>query len=221
MFYISKGKEPKSLTKYKKTKGAYFDGFDKKDDIRQSLLNEQGYLCAYCMRRINSVDEVTIEHYYPQSKIEDKMGLDYKYMLGVCKLNRNCDYKNQTCDAHRGNESLTINPWSYSSISMISYNQRTGDIYSDNPQINKDLVTTLNLNCINVRLSLNRKAALDSLKNYIIKKHKEGLWSNSLLSKIRQQYSNKDKSGKYKPYIGILLWYINKKVNKDSENRNI
>ena len=104
---------------------------------------------------------------------------------------------------------------------MISYNQRTGDIYSDNPQINKDLVTTLNLNCINARLSLNRKAALDSLKNYIIKKHKEGLWSNSLLSKIRQQYSNKDKSGKYKPYIGILLWYINKKVNKDSENRNI
>ena len=68
MFYINKDKEPKSLTEYKKSKNAYFDGFDKKDDIRQSLLDEQGYLCAYCMRRINSVDEVTIEHYYPQSK---------------------------------------------------------------------------------------------------------------------------------------------------------
>lgn len=212
MFYIEKDREPNSLTKYKKSKDAYFDGFDKKDDIRQSLLNEQGYLCAYCMRLINNVDEVTIEHYYPQSKTNVKMGLDYKYMLGVCKLNKNCAYKNQTCDAHRGNKPLTINPWLHSSISAISYNQMTGDIYSDDADINTDLTITLNLNCVNARLSLNRKAALDSMKKYILKQHKTGLWSDTLLNKIRRQYLSKDEYGKYKPYIGILLWYINKKI---------
>ena len=213
MFYINKDKEPKSLTEYKKSKNAYFDGFDKKDDIRQSLLDEQGYLCAYCMRRINSVDEVTIEHYYPQSKVNDKMALDYKYMLGVCKINRNCAYKNQTCDAHRGDTPLTVNPWLYSSIAEISYHQGTGEIYSDNPQINTDLTITLNLNCLDARLLLNRKAALDSMKKYMINKCKTGLWNDALLNKIRQEYLCKDSQGKYKPYIDILLWYINKKAS--------
>ena len=51
MIYIQKGKEPASLTAYKKQAHAYYDGCNK-DDIRENLLREQGYLCAYCMRRI-------------------------------------------------------------------------------------------------------------------------------------------------------------------------
>lgn len=88
----------------------------------------------------------------------------------------------------------------------------TGDIYSDDSDINMDLTITLNLNCVNARLSLNRKAALDSMKKYILKQHKTGLWSDTLLNRIRRQYLSKDEYGKYKPYIGILLWYINKKI---------
>ncbi len=48
MIYIKKGKEPAFLTAYKKQKYVYFDGYDKKDDIREQLLKDQGYLCAYC-----------------------------------------------------------------------------------------------------------------------------------------------------------------------------
>ena len=214
MFYIIKGKEPSSLTQYKKTKGAYFDGFSKKDDIRRALLEEQGYLCAYCMRRIDSTDETTIEHYYPQSKINDSYGLEYKHMLGVCKINRECSYKNQTCDAHRNNVSLKINPWSYESISTISYNQMTGEIYSTDSDINNDLDVTLNLNCAESRLPLNRKAALDSMKAYIFKHYKNGTWSDGVLTKIKEQYLGRDKFGMYKPYIGILLWYIDKRLKR-------
>ena len=53
MLFIRKGSEPDSLIKYRKEKFAYYDGYEKKDDIRKKLLEEQGYLCAYCMRRIN------------------------------------------------------------------------------------------------------------------------------------------------------------------------
>ena len=41
MRYITKGREPSSLTQYKKQSGAYFDGVNK-EDIRQALLEEQG-----------------------------------------------------------------------------------------------------------------------------------------------------------------------------------
>lgn len=61
MRYITKGREPSSLTQYKKQSGAYFDGTNK-EDIRQALLEEQGYLCAYCMCRI-SAENMKIEHW--------------------------------------------------------------------------------------------------------------------------------------------------------------
>ena len=69
MRYIQKKSEPESLTKYKKQKGAYYDGYDRKDDVRESLLKEQGYLCGYCMKRLDSCEQVKIEHIMPQSKL--------------------------------------------------------------------------------------------------------------------------------------------------------
>lgn len=73
MRYIEKHAEPKSLAEYKKQKNAYYDGCNKAD-IRRRLLEDQGYLCAYCMRRISdesSVDggvpPMKIEHWFPES----------------------------------------------------------------------------------------------------------------------------------------------------------
>ena len=66
MRYIQKGKAPESLIQYAKNKNAYFDGYQDKDDVREQLLKDQGYLCGYCMRRLNSATEVKIEHILPQ-----------------------------------------------------------------------------------------------------------------------------------------------------------
>lgn len=54
MITIKKGKEPISLTEYRASGGRKFDDLDSatKKDIRDSLLKEQGYICAYCMKRI-------------------------------------------------------------------------------------------------------------------------------------------------------------------------
>ena len=84
MIYIKKGKEPASLTAYKKQKYVYFDGYDKKDDIREQLLKDQGYLCAYCMRRID-IKHMKIEHWYPENLLTDLETLDYKNMMGCCE----------------------------------------------------------------------------------------------------------------------------------------
>ena len=74
MLYIKKGKEPPSLTAYKKENNAYFDGCNK-EDIRKNLLKEQGYLCAYCMRRIDQ-KHMKIEHWYPENRLNDSERLD-------------------------------------------------------------------------------------------------------------------------------------------------
>lgn len=82
MIVINKGQGPANLIAYKQERGAYYDGFSAKDDIKQALLLEQGYICAYCMRRIKK-EKMTIEHYIPQAA-DEGLALEYHNMLGVC-----------------------------------------------------------------------------------------------------------------------------------------
>ena len=70
MILIRKGKEPPSLTRYRKLPYAYYDGFDKKAEIRESLLREQGFLCAYYMRRIDQ-EHTRIEHWKPEAELSE------------------------------------------------------------------------------------------------------------------------------------------------------
>ena len=153
MLLIKKGKEPNSLTEYKMKSNAYFDGYSNKGDIRKALLEEQGHLCAYCMKRI-SKNNMKIEHYNSQS--------------------------NST----------------------------------ENEVINVDLNQTLNLNCEEVMLKRNRKAALDALKAYLSKKKSKDIWSKDLINKTLDIYLSKDNEGKLKTFNGIAIWYLKNKLNK-------
>lgn len=209
MLLIKKGREPNSLTEYKKQSNAYYDGCNK-SDIRKALLKEQGYLCAYCMKRISETN-MTIEHYSTQSNISEKEALDYNNMLGVCLGNRGAGQANFTCDAHRGNASLTVNPFLKQSINLICY-QDDGKIYSTDSEINKDLDKTLNLNCEQVLLKINREKALGVLKNYLSKLKSKGTWKKEFLEKIKKKYECPNENGKLDPYSGILLYYLNKRI---------
>lgn len=216
MIYIRKQPEPKSLTEYKLQPFANYDGCDK-DSIKQSLFEEQGHLCAYCMRRIQNISEMTIEHYKPQhpqdtNESNRQDSLNYTNMLGVCLGNRGCEKKMQTCDAHRGNMPLTVNPLNQASIDRITY-RADGTIYSDDPAINTDLNETLNLNCKDGSLKKSRKQAVDALKQYLLKKQPQGQWSRTLLLRTKTEY-NKLTDGAKSEYLGILLFFIEKYLRK-------
>ena len=217
MIYIRKKREPRSLTEYRLQRFAYYGGCDK-EPIKQGLFGEQGHLCAYCMRRIHDISQMTIEHYKPQhppNTEESNRGdsLNYNNMLGVCLGNRGSEKRKQTCDAHRGNTPLTVNPFNQASINKIAY-QTDGSIYSDDPTINTDLSITLNLNCKDGSLIKSRKQAVDALKQYLIKKQHQGQWSHSLLSKAKIEYSKVSTDGAKSEYSGILLFYIEKYLRK-------
>ena len=52
---ITKNTEPKAWTQYRLTPGAAFKPIP---ELVNSLLDEQGYICAYCERRIPCKDAV-------------------------------------------------------------------------------------------------------------------------------------------------------------------
>ena len=111
-------------------------------------MKEQGWICAYCMKRIPEKDknpEVTIEHIIPQS-IEPEKAMDYNNMLAVCNGNRGKGHKKfMTCDAHRGNDKMVVNPCDKDIIDTIGY-KNDGTIYSTDSKIDHDLNKSLMVN---------------------------------------------------------------------------
>lgn len=152
MIEIRKKQEPRALLTYRLQPDASYPDMPKevKDEILKSLQEEQGHLCAYCMRRIPQKKKepgVSIEHWNPQSKNNRVGGLDYHNMLAVCSGNRGCgDEASLTCDARKGNKSLTVNPLNPETLKTIRY-KGNGVIFSDDSAINDDLNERLNLNC--------------------------------------------------------------------------
>lgn len=87
MRYISKGSEPHELINWKRINKTSPEnlcygslGQAQKDAIKEGLLKEQGYLCAYTMHRICSADDCHIEHINPQS-IMPEQDIDYANLV--------------------------------------------------------------------------------------------------------------------------------------------
>ncbi|MEY4904504.1 MAG: hypothetical protein RLZZ292_2319, partial [Bacteroidota bacterium] len=152
MIPIVKAKTPEAtqaLNTFLKKEGekAHYTNFkqsDGKDAVQKSLLEEQGYLCAYCMRRIHEAEK--IEHWATQEASKDNENahetLDYNNMLAVCngKTKDGTKSGQAHCDQSRSksNRALTINPIDPIGINQIRH-LKNGTIYSKDNAINDDL----------------------------------------------------------------------------------
>lgn len=220
MIEIKKQKQPKLLTEYKQLPdasyenmhGAFIRDRDVYHAVLDALLNEQGHLCAYCMRRIpeeKQYPHVTIEHLIPQSLDRSNNNtLDYRNMVAVCNGNRGAsDHTVKICDAHRGNKELKVNPLKPETLEGIKYSH-SGEISSPDEQVNRDLQITLNLNSKIALLPQNRKGALEGLIAIIKNEHPAGDITNycrKLLKHYTEQKEFKE------PYVGILVYWLKRK----------
>ncbi|WP_373077466.1 hypothetical protein [Fusobacterium varium] len=205
MILIKKKSIPPSLVKYKKTINASFDSLPKevKDKIRTSLLEEQGYICAYCMKKLkDDSSQIKIEHYVARTEENE---LDYKNLLAVCKGNEGEPFENQTCDTRKGSQEIKINPQENRDILTVSYTN-DGRIKSTNKDYQKDFDDTLNLNSTLGLVPL-RKSALDSLKRKLYERKTH--LTRETIEKIYNKYLEANVK---ESYVGILLWYLQKKL---------
>lgn len=211
MILIKKKKEPKKLTEYRKQlcpKPTYEDmPKEVRSFVLDSLMEEQGFLCAYCMSRIpqaNKYPSTSIEHWKPQSMISDDQALNYRNMFAVCNGNRS-GYGEKTCDASRGNKPLTVHPLKPETLSTIKY-KSDGVIYSTDQNINHDLNDNLNLNSKESGLVENRRRALQQMILVINTKYPSRDITN-FCAKTLEAYSNKSRKP---PYVGILIDWLKK-----------
>jgi len=169
---ISKNQEPNSLVEHRSNQASSFNNIpaQTKFDLRESLINEQGFICCYCMRRIRLADlgevqRTKIEHFACQSEHPD-LELNYRNLLLSCMGGEGEQKHLQTCDTYKKDKALSINPTdNHRNIEeLIKYNAY-GEIYSDDHQLNRELDEVLNLN--NQVLRNNRRVQYESIKKMI------------------------------------------------------
>lgn len=221
MIVVQRGKEPNSLLAFRKQNpDADYEDMPTNvlKDVRSQMWEEQGHLCAYCMKKIDDSRDVRVEHCkprHPQDEIEHdkKATLEFKWMLGVCygnSIEKGVKPEDTTCDAHKGNAELTINPFDELSVRKIKY-KADGSIYSDDADINKDVAETLNLNCQALSLPQTRKNVLMAEKNRIMRKCK-GKSQDAFMRELERTYEKLVQERNLIPYCGIIISWLEEKL---------
>jgi uncharacterized protein (TIGR02646 family) len=175
---IVKGPEPEILRKWKKDnaevpKNLRYSALHGTETraIRQQMLIEQGYLCAYTMRRIRTADNCHIEHIVPQTQAPGK-DLDYTNMLACFPgrfpgNKRPAEWKNPKCpygamqkDGTHIDETNFVSPLREDVESRFQYCGEDGSVRSDaNDAPASNSIKILQLN--HGELIDLRKAAID------------------------------------------------------------
>lgn len=204
---IVKQAEPKKWTIYRLTPGVDYEA---KSELRQSLLQEQGYLCAYCMRRIpvkdyNSNETTRIDHILSREK-HPEYKLDYHNMVICCP---GAIDNNFHCDKQKGENDITFNLFDDHFFTTLSYGSKSGEIKSSVSAYDQQINKQLNLN--NRLLKRNRQNALLGVIKYL---NRYG-WTISNINQQIKIWDNKDTEGYYKEYNSIILWYLRKKLKEN------
>ncbi len=222
MIEIRKIREPHVLTVYRKTEGATYDGMhgakaEKTDDdvyhvTLASLAREQGYICAYCMRKIpqkKADPPMTIEHIKPQSGATEEERLDYGNMLAVCNGNRNSkDNNSKTCDASRGSKPMVVNPLKARTLDTIRY-KSDGTITSADERINENLNHTLNLNYAPLKEC--RRRVLEDFQKEIKRRFQDKSVTKQYLERKLEDILGQEKKMQF---AGILVYWLKKRLKQ-------
>lgn len=207
MIRINKGIEPIEWTRKKATPG--FVEYKPIPELREALLKEQGYICAYCMREIpvnkkdpgqnetSKIEHLKCRHKYPDFQ------LDYNNMVICCP---GFIDGTEHCDKSKGKQDITFNIFHPSLQSSISYLTKDGTIKSSDPQWNNEIENILKLN--NSMLKTNRKKALEGVLMALDKKK----WRPAEISSKLDLWKNVNKEGHHKPYCGIISWFLERRL---------
>jgi len=203
---IQKGHEPPSLTQHKKTSHADYANYNNKDQLRESLVNEQRGICCYCLSRIRPErKKMKIEHWRCRENYPN-LQLEYGNLLGACRGGHGRPGKEQHCDTYKGNTDLSINPADPAcNVEHLIQFPGSGRIKSDDADLDRELNEVLNLN--HPLLVANRKALLESFLGAIGKGQRNNSWFQKRLEKWRG-----DHGGELQPFNQVIVYYLCKKL---------
>jgi len=209
---IIKGTEPPCLTKYRQTKepDPTYNAYRPKTPLQQSLLDEQGYICCYCMQRI-AINNIEIDHFLPKAIGKyPEFQLTYSNLLGSCNGNRGNPERLQHCNPRKDDDEIQFNPADPNKdCELFLEYSSNGSISSTDKEFNSQLDKVLNLN--NETLTKNRKAALDGAIYALNKMFPGKSWSKATIAKTVNEWKQRH-NNQYREYCQIVVFYLSKRL---------
>jgi len=212
MKYIEKREQPEELTRWiANTSNPNYRNFTKKTikkKIRKKLLEDQGYICCYCQKRLVEYPKggnVEIEHIKPQSNCTDIETVSYDNLLVSCdgsqkERNDLLDEKDRHCNNYRQNKPLYINLLDEDCENKISYDFN-GGIYA----VNDDTEVENTINNLNLKI-------LNSIRKAYIEGFALEDCSDEELNQFKIYFNNKneeDEKQMYPEYAGVMINLLN------------
>lgn len=215
MKYIAKGASPQEFEDWKGLQNEdwipTWNNFrnPEKSIVRESLLNEQGYICCYCGGRIRNNHTTEIEHLKPRSICTEHEKLNYGNLLASCNGGRlrNKASVELSCNARRGDNILNINPLESNCEERFLYTA-SGEII---PKVEGDrevseAIDTLGLNIQRIK---NRRKAV--LKSYLF----STLTSEQVMGAIKKINQKYDEDGEemFLEFSHVIINFLGEKYS--------
>lgn len=174
-----------------------------KDDLRQILLEDQGYICCYCQKRIpeNILPKSKIEHFLCQELYKNKV-FDFRNLFIACNGKIG---EVETCDTAKSSAVLTSINLLDSDLSHYFKYTKQGVIYSGEKPINEDL-RILNLNDQNLKKE--RIAIFESIQFIKNKINSKAGDYNKQIAKEVKKWEDKDDRGMFREFKGVGLYFL-------------
>lgn len=205
---IVKGREPNSLTQYRQTAFADYDGYPDKDALRESLATEQRGLCCYCLGRIHPDRiKMKIAHWHSQANYPTEQ-LAYGNLLGACLGNQGQRRSDQHCDSRQGDNDLSRNPANPDhQVDNFIHFKGDGLITSQDQIFDQELNDVLNLNA--KFLQNTRKAVLDSFVSTL---NKRGPFQPSTIERWLRDWNGESHASELQPYCQVVVYWLRKRL---------
>jgi uncharacterized protein (TIGR02646 family) len=216
--------EPNDFKDYREnTPNAAYDGGNfSVPALLDALLEEQGYICAYCMGKLTKREEAHVEHYWPRQSFKSEE-LDYINLLAVCNgLTQSHPEKEDFhhCDKTKGTEGKMdgtvtlrlLDPREKSkSEDRLTYTLAGQVIPKDeaDADVLHDIEKVLNLN--NKALVQRRQALFDAVKDKLKQEFPQKVWTQKLFDKHQEEWLARHyRKGKqaFRPYCMAAVWFL-------------
>ena len=218
---IRKGPPPATLRRYQSEPHGTWDRYPHKDDAREALCKEQGYLCAFCCSRIEAEDAnlqvkigvapdknrgVRCAHWMPQS-VDPSLQLQWDNLFAACFGGEGTD--THFCDVAQADIPLHIHPARGQPAPEDVFRYRPdGTIHSDHLGAAAD-IQTLNLNCD--RLRLRRKALIDAIYDFLAR---PGARTVAELRQRRDSYAQATE--RLEPFAPVAIYILDQQIRRRS-----
>ncbi|MEH1784340.1 MAG: retron system putative HNH endonuclease [Nostoc sp.] len=209
MKYIKKSEEPESFTVWKNLANEdwqpSWENFSKpqKTDVHNSLLQEQGFICCYCGRRINT-DDSHLEHLKPRTTYP-QLALEYTNILASCQKDTvrkeplHCGkIKDKWYD-----DNLMISPLDVNCAEFFRYTDDGQILATNNSEKQLAAETTIDKLALNIdKLKDLRAKALEPILEII----------NTITEEDRQDlilgFSETDSKGYYEEFCAAIIYLL-------------